>query len=39
MSQRIIVESSVERQARITLPYVAVEYISSVEIKVKVDHD
>ena len=35
MSQRIIVE----RQARITLPYVAVEYIRSVEIKVNVDYD
>ena len=35
MSQRIIVE----RQSRITLPYVAVEYIKSVEIKVNVDYD
>ena len=35
MSQKIIVE----RQARITLPYVAVEYIRSVEIKVNVYYD
>ena len=35
MSQRIIVE----RQARIILSYVAVEYIRSVEIEVNVDYD
>ena len=35
MSQKIIVE----RQFRITLLYVAVEYISSVEIEVNVDYD
>ena len=32
-------ETLVERQARITLPYVAVEYIRSVEIEVNVDYD
>ena len=35
VSQRFIVE----RQARITLPYVAVEYIRSVEIELNVDYD
>ena len=35
MSQRIIVE----RQARNTLPYVAVEYIRSIEIEVNVEYD
>ena len=35
MSQRLVVE----RQTRITLPYVAVEYIRSVEMEVNVDYD
>ena len=35
MSQRLIVD----RQPRITLPYMAVEYIRNVEIEVNVDYD